>query len=299
MEKPLFIARKGPNFQNTTSKWVHINAPLMLIAINPMIRQFEEPVKQIRSQKLHARDIETGLPRLVKVSSNSVFTTISTGPSPGSSTTMYLHTFQTSLGPVKAEPLTPENFQPYGGVLSADEQIKNAQASSANYGTAIKLHKVAPVANNFANCKSGKPAQANWNIFRCSAPKHLISGSKTKSYKTTVLERHPYSTQTFVPMGQALDKVSYLVIVADTDELLADKLPNPNKIKAFLCRGNQSVTYGAGTWHAPMVVIDEKIPHIDFGVFIHENGVSGEDCQECSFEPGYSIEYQDPYAARL
>lgn len=213
---------------------------------------------------------------------------------------MYLHTFETSsVGPVKAELLTPENFLPYGGVLSADEQIKNAQASSANYGTAVKLHKVAPVTNNFKNCKSGKPAQANWNIFRCSAPKHLISGSKTKSYKSTVLERHPYSSQTFVPMGQDLSKVSYLVVVADTDESLPDKLPNPKLIKAFLCRGNQSVTYGAGTWHAPMVVIDEKIPHIDFGVFIHENGVAGEDCQECSFDPGYSIEYADPYAARL
>lgn len=100
-------------------------------------------------------------------------------------------------------------------------------------------------------------------------------------------------------MGQDLKKVSYLVIVADTDHSLPDKLPNPNLIKAFLCRGNQSVTYGAGTWHAPMVVIDEKIPHIDFGVFIHENGVPQEDCQECSFEPGYSIEYTDPYTARL
>lgn len=213
---------------------------------------------------------------------------------------MYLHTFNTSSAePIEAELLTPEKFKPYGGVLSADEQIEQAKASSANYGTAVKLHKVAPVTNNFQNCKSGKPAQANWNIFRCSAPKHLISGKGVKTYKASVLERHPYSSQTFVPMGQDLRKLSYLVIVANTDESLADKLPDPKLLKAFVCRGNQSVTYGAGTWHAPMVVIDEDIPHIDFGVFIHENGVSDEDCQECSFDPGYAVKYNDPQEAKL
>ena len=69
----------------------------------------------------------------------------------------------------------------------------------------------------------------------------------------------------------------------------ADRADGPRP--AFLCKGNQSITYGAGIWHAPMVVIDETIPHLDFAVLIHENGVADEDCQECYFEPGYNIEY--------
>jgi len=31
------------------------------------------------------------------------------------------------------------------------------------------------------------------------------------------------------------------------------------------------------------------VPNLDFGVLIHENGVAEEDCQECYFEPGYSV----------
>lgn len=110
-------------------------------------------------------------------------------------------------------------------------------------------------------------------------------------YLSKVLERHPFSTQTFVPMGQDKSKLSYLVIVAKTDESTSQKLPDPSQIKAFICKGNQSITYGAGIWHAPMVVIDETITHLDFAVLIHENGVAEEDCQECYFDPGYNIEY--------
>lgn len=213
---------------------------------------------------------------------------------------MPLHTYSTDKYPkIVAVPLTPENFAPFGGVISADHQIKHVQSSSANYGTAVKIHKVAPIVNNYAACESGKPATANWNIFRCSAPKHLITHSLLSTYKSKVLERHPFSTQTFVPMGQDLYKTSYLVIVATTDETSPNKLPDPSQIRAFICKGNQSVTYGMGTWHAPMVVIDENVPHIDFAVLIHENGVPDEDCQECYFDPGYEIEYRLPETSKL
>lgn len=211
---------------------------------------------------------------------------------------MPLKTFDiTDIPPITAEPLTPESFASYGGVISADHQIKNVTSSSANYGTAVKIHKVAPIINNYESCPSGKSATANWNIFRCSAPKHIIKNNQNSSqndkvYTSKVLERHPFSTQTFVPMGQELSKKSYLVIVAKTDTSTSPQnFPDPSKVKAFICKGNQSVTYGAGIWHAPMVVIDENVPHIDFAVLIHENGVPDEDCQECYFDPGFKVEY--------
>lgn len=209
---------------------------------------------------------------------------------------MVLKTFSThGIPPVNAEPLTPEAFAPFGGVISADHQIKNVQSSAANYGTAVKIHNVAPIINNSKKCPSGKLATARWNIFRCSAPKHLIllKTQSKKSYHAKVLERHPFSTQTFVPMGQNSKLTSYLVIVAKTDEKSSNLLPDPSSLRAFICKGNQSITYGAGIWHAPMVVIDEETPHIDFAVFIHENGVADEDCEECYFDPGYSVEYGD------
>ena len=42
------------------------------------------------------------------------------------------------------------------------------------------------------------------------------------------------------------------------------------------------MTYGAGTWHAPMVVIGER--PIDFVVVQFANGVGSEDCQEVELE---------------
>lgn len=206
---------------------------------------------------------------------------------------MPLKVFDVSnLNAITADDLTPEAFAPYGGVISADHQLKIVKSSAANYGTAVKVHKVAPIINNYDKCASGKSATANWNIFRCKAPKHLIANDiGGKIYTSKVLERHPFSTQAFVPMGQESKKRSYLVIVARTDETTKDKLPDPKSLKAFVCKGNQSITYGAGTWHAPMIVIDEDVPHIDFAVLIHENGVEEEDCQECYFEPGFQVKY--------
>lgn len=205
---------------------------------------------------------------------------------------MVLETFDVSNIPlIEARPLTAENFKPYGGVISADLQMKTASSSDANYGTAQKIHKVCPIINNYKDCESGKPATANWNIFRCTAPKHLITNKMdgSKMYKAKVLERHRYTTQTFVPMGQDLSKKSYIVIVAKSNRKTT--LPNPAQLKAFICKGNQAITYGPGTWHAPMVVVDEEVPYIDFAVMIHENGVPDEDTQECYFDPGYDIKY--------
>lgn len=208
---------------------------------------------------------------------------------------MPLKTFDvTNIGTVIAEPLTPEAFAPYGGVISADHQIKSVTSTAANYGTAVKIHKVAPIVNNFKDCPSGKEATANWNIFRCSFPKNsIVTEAKNELvYKAKVLERHPFSTQTFIPMGLELSRNSYLVIVAKSDkDTLPTSLPEPSSIKAFICKGNQSITYGQGIWHAPMVVIDDDSPHVDFAVFIHENGVDNEDVEECYFEPGFNIKY--------
>lgn len=208
---------------------------------------------------------------------------------------MPLKTFEVSnLDSIEAEPLTPESFAPFGGVISADHQIKNVEQSSANYGTAIKIKKVTPVVNAYDKAPSQIEPTPNWNIYRCSPPVELIEdiGQRRKKYTSKVLERHPFTTQTFVPMGNAKDRDSYLVIVAKTDAASSPlNLPDPKSVKAFVCKGNQSVTYGKGIWHAPMVVIDEDAPHIDFAVFVHENGVPQEDCQECYFTPGMSIHY--------
>ncbi|GME68755.1 hypothetical protein B5S28_g4510 [[Candida] boidinii] len=205
-----------------------------------------------------------------------------------------LNTVETSndgLLPIKAIPLTPESFKEFGAIISADHQVNDAPQSVANQGTALKLHKVAPVTNNYADAPSGTPATANWNIFRCSAPLHLIEKNKENDgylYTAKVLERHPYTTQTFTPMGKDKDQIGYLVICAPNDPQ-TDR-PDYKKAKGFICKGNQSVTYGVSTWHAPMIALGEG--YIDFAVLVHENGVPEEDCEEIVYDPGFFISFE-------
>lgn len=169
------------------------------------------------------------------------------------------------------------------------------------------------------------------NMFVCR-PRGLKHG---RFFKVGMLERHPWTPQTFVPMGLAKEdrETAYLVVVAPTlptgakesrarrrqvlgtqDDYGKDARqseqrhkrefqraqeerqkivptdeeqqqqprgqgdPDLSNIKAFIARGDQAVTYGAGTWHAPMVVLGER--EIEFLVVQYANGVPDEDCQE-------------------
>ena len=55
-------------------------------------------------------------------------------------------------------------------------------------------------------------------------------------------------------------------------------------IKGFLARGSQAVTYGVGTWHAPMIVVGKQ--EVVFLVTQFTNGIADDDCQEVAFEAG-------------
>jgi len=186
---------------------------------------------------------------------------------------------------VVAEPVTPANFAEFGGVISSAHQLQTVQSSSANYGTATKLFQVSPVVN------TNKDAQANLNLFRCSPPMHLIDDHTEDdggcTYHSKVLERHPFSTQTFIPMGRPRDEFSYMVIVAPPDPADPQKLPKIDEIAAFTVKGDQAITYGAGVWHAPMIALGDTT---DFAVLIHETGEFSVDTEEVSLDE-VEVEY--------
>lgn len=180
---------------------------------------------------------------------------------------------------IVAKSISPENFAKFGGVISSSHQLGTVQASSANHGTATKLFKVSPVENKSAD------TTANFNLFRCSPPFHLIEDHREEdgglTYSMKVLERHPLSTQTFIPMGRPRNDASYMVIVAPSDPDSSKLLPFVDQSEAFVVRGDQAVTYGVGTWHAPMIALGDIT---DFAVFIHETGDNSRDTEEVSIE---------------
>lgn len=122
--------------------------------------------------------------------------------------------------------------------------------------------------------------------------RHQSLPSQSSYFPVTILERHPFTTQTFIPMAS---QTRYLVIVAPSlpspsypalptpsraPDIPGPGLPDLSRLEAFIATGDQAVTYGAGTWHAPMAVLGAEDEKVDFVVVQFQNGVPNEDVQE-------------------
>jgi ureidoglycolate lyase len=202
-------------------------------------------------------------------------------------------------------PLTQHNFSEFGTVIenpnptidpSAILEQLPPKAIRANQGTALKYVDVTKLLDLYGSAPSRVPSKAVMNMFVCAPRALRIQGT----FQVEILERHPFTTQTFIPLGLCpaeQEEARYLVVVAPSlppshgDERLpvpvrsppavrlpGRGLPDLTKVHAFLARGSQAVTYGAGTWHAPMAVVGKK--SVDFVVVQYANGIEIEDCQE-------------------
>lgn len=174
---------------------------------------------------------------------------------------------------IKVEPLTIESFKPYGDVIQLEG---NKNVVIANQGTAKRVNYVAKLENwRQTTGPAIKEARPNMCIFS-SAPRPTVAGR----FEVKLLERHPYSSQVFMPIHQHNAGNSnpnapcYLVIVAENGP---DDKPDPNTIRAFAADSTQGINYKANSWHSPMVTIGERV---NFLVLVWENGVALQDCQE-------------------
>ena len=197
-----------------------------------------------------------------------------------------------------------ENLAP-SLIPSLDNSQMPPNAVQANQGSALKYLDVTRMIDLYGCAPSHEPGKAVMNMFVC-APRPLLPSQREGAagdFAVKILERHPFTTQTFIPLGLSASeaqKARYLVVVAPSLSPSSedDEIPVPvptessgppdlKRIRAFMANGAQAVTYGPGTWHAPMVVIG-KSP-IDFVVVQFANGVGIEDCQERDLDSGQSI----------
>lgn len=174
-------------------------------------------------------------------------------------------------------------YEKYGVAMNVDHLKDSVSIDAANQGSAIKLIKVAPCLNIYSEAPSKHPATTNWNIFRsCVIPEKWSTDEDGLVYNLTVLEKHPYSTQTFVPMGRCAEEDAYVVNVAPDK----DGQPDYEKVESYIFKGNTAVTYNVNTWHSPMVVLSKTT---DFCVVTNENDVPEENCVEVFYNPGIKI----------
>ncbi|CAH0991380.1 Ureidoglycolate lyase [Sinobacterium norvegicum] len=146
------------------------------------------------------------------------------------------------------KPLTAEAFAPYGDVMSVETPEK---LLNINYGNTERYHNLAKVDVNEAD------GSTLINIFR-SRPLPLPIDIK-------IMERHPLSSQAFMPLGNQ----PYLVVVGKAGEF------DENALEAFLAQPGQGVNYHRGTWHHYCLALNSES---DFLVI--DRGGEGNNCDE-------------------
>lgn len=142
---------------------------------------------------------------------------------------------------LNAEPLSAEAFAPFGDVLDLPQTPGRLYYNDA-------LANLRPAAN-------------------ASLSLSLRAPSPALPLQATVMERHRYSSQSFVP----LDVDQYLVLVAPHQ---ADGGPDMAQARAFLARGDQGVSYRADTWHHGLTVFGRPAR---FAVFMWLAGDAGDE----------------------
>ena len=142
---------------------------------------------------------------------------------------------------VPLEPLSPDAFAPFGDVATRPTGERRRYLPT--------MSNDADAAQTFAFWISGAAAQAQLPL------------------RATTLERHPYSAQTFVPLGSA----RYLAVVCAT---AANGDPDLATLRGFLAGPEQAITYARNVWHHPSTVLDAPM---EFAVAMGVTGRGDDD----------------------
>ncbi|MDO9426410.1 MAG: ureidoglycolate lyase [Methylobacterium sp.] len=139
-------------------------------------------------------------------------------------------------------------------------------AAFAPFGTLLEAPDVAPRQDRAAFIENGRPAvAANLALIRSEPWSGPVPVAR--------LERHPHSSQAFLPLAVA----AYVVVVAPD----RDGRPDEAALRAFRVPGHIGLNYRAGAWHAHMMTLDA--PGI-FAMLVHEDG-SADDCHVVAIAP--------------
>ncbi len=139
-----------------------------------------------------------------------------------------------------AQPLSPSEFEPFGEVLIAPK--------------APGRHRI----DRALECRSSTASPSL--SFTRKLPTSLPMTSRT-------MERHPHSSQSFIPMEAG----RWLIVVAPGD---ADDRPAMSLARAFVANPDQGVTFRRGVWHHLFTVLDRPA---SFAVFMWKDATPADD----------------------
>lgn len=148
---------------------------------------------------------------------------------------------------VRTEPLTREAFKPFGDVL----ETTGMAPELINQGQTQKFADLADITLE-------NRGRAQISIYRSSAIE--------LPFRIVMMERHPLGSQAFFPLHDR----PFPVVVA-----LADSIPAPDTIRAFLSNGRQGVNIHPGVWHHYQLTLDKTSDYL-----VIDRGGQGDNCDE-------------------
>lgn len=129
---------------------------------------------------------------------------------------------------LQALPLTTDAFAPFGEVLTVPQTPGRRDYFDGG------LANLRPGARPSVSLILGAPAAGT-------------------TIEVTQIERHAFSSQSFLPLAPC----RWLVVVAPETQ---PGRPDLSRAVAFLPAPGQGLTFAAGTWHAPLTVLEKPAP---------------------------------------
>ena len=157
---------------------------------------------------------------------------------------------------VRIEPLTREAFAPFGDVI----EMEGAHSFAINNGMCMRFHDLAKVETTGENART------------------LVSLLRGKPYELpltlTMVERHPFGSQAFVPLSSH----PFLVVAAH------DGPDGPSEPVAFLTEPGQGINIHRNVWHGILTPL-----HAESDFVVIDRGGDGINLEEHFYSEPFII----------
>ena len=150
------------------------------------------------------------------------------------------------------ELLTAENFNQFGDVLS----IENKDSITINDGFANKFADLAKIDTQ------EEGGETSVHIF--------VAKKRQFPLQITMLEKHPFFSQTFIPKGET----PFIVVVSPPAED-----PIIENIRVFISNGDQGISYSRGVWHFPLISLKDNA---QFVVIDRKHNIDQDRIKQCT-----------------
>ena len=130
----------------------------------------------------------------------------------------------TEVVTVTAQVVSSENFEPFGHILSLEDQ----ERLPINLYPGVDVYRPALI---------HAETETEW----------LVTRTSVREFRLLFLERHAKLAQAFIPLGGT----PFLSCMAPADAPEVDGFPALDQVKAFIVPGDRGIQIHAGVWHEP------------------------------------------------